>query len=137
MKRTATTVGATVAGEVDSTAAAGSTIGGEAGSEAAAATEADGEALAIGADEEVLAVEEAPVTGEAAAAEAASATGEAGEGSVTGAVAVASGEDGEAIGAAAVIATRGVVTGEDSTTEEVLMTEKALVEEIITLKTRK
>lgn len=131
MKLTATTVGATVAGAADSTAAEGSTIGVEAGSEGAAgieAVEADSETGEVVAGAVASAIEEGAVVEEGSATEEAvvdsiAAVGTAGEGEVE-------------IGAAAVIAIRGVETEEDSTAEVVSMTEKALVEEI-TLKIRK
>lgn len=129
MKRTATTVGATVEGAAVSTEAAGSTIGVEAGSGAGGAIGVVVAGLATGA---VAVGEEVSATGEVAVAGEVSATGEVVE---VVADLTAGAVGGAETGAGVETDTHGVETEEDST-KEVSMTEKALAEEII-LKTRK
>lgn len=135
MKRTATTVGATVEGAAVSTEAAGSTIGVEAGSGAGGAIGVVVAGLATGAvavGEEVSATGEVAVAGEVSAIGEVSATGEVVE---VVADLTAGAVGGAETGAGVETDTHGVETEEDST-KEVSMTEKALAEEII-LKTRK
>lgn len=131
MKPTVTTAGGTVASVADSTVAEGSTIGVVAGLEGAVVIAVVEEDSVIG---EAVVAAAASAIEEAVVAAVASATGEVVVG-LTAAAATA-GEAGAETGAAAGIATRGEETEEDSTTEEVSMTEKVLGEEII-LKTRK